>query len=139
MRSERRGKTEEEQQREKQKQRQCTSTWQTLMHFDVWAMAYHALQQRRGQRYGLTSTAIRSVPSTTKPIALAKQATATPPLQVRPCVPRRPGKPLAPSGSRSVRPKRDLSCTKPCYPARFPISPISPNHRFSHSPGCDPP
>ena len=37
--------------------------------------------------------------------ALAKQAAATHPLQLRPSVLRRPGEPLAPLGSRSVRQK----------------------------------
>ena len=39
--------------------------------------------------------------------ASAKQAAATHPLQLWPCVLRRPGEPLAPSGSRKVRPKGD--------------------------------
>ena len=58
-------------------------------------MVYNNVQAKRP---GLTSTAMRKRPFHDKADALAKQAVGTRPLQLRPCVLRRPGEPLAPSG-----------------------------------------
>ena len=68
-------------------------------------MVYDVLQQRTGQtlwshRYGPNP----QCPFNDKD-ALAEQAAATHPLQLSPCVLRRPEEPLAPSGSRNVWPK----------------------------------
>ena len=82
-----------------------TSTRQKLMHCDIWAMVYDVLQQRTGQTLWSHQYDHSRCPFNDKADALAKQAAATPPLQLGPCVLQRTGEPLAPSASRNVRPQ----------------------------------
>ena len=84
-----------------------TSTRQKLMHCDIWAMVRDVLQQRTGQTRWSHQYGRNQCPFNDKADAFGKQAATTHPLQSRPCVLRRPGEPLAPSGSRNVRPKRN--------------------------------
>ena len=72
------------------------------------AMVYEVLQQRIGRRSWSHQYGHNQCPFNDKADALAKQAAATHPLQLRPCVLRRLGESLAPSGSCSVQPKRDI-------------------------------
>ena len=81
------------------------STPQQLMHCDIWTMVYDVLQQRTGQTLWSRQYGHTQCPFNDKADALTQQAAATHPLQLRPCVLRRPGEPLAPSGSRNVRPQ----------------------------------
>ena len=96
---------------------------------------HDVLQQRTDQmlwshQYGHDQCAFKD-----KAEALAQQAAATHPLQLRPCVLRRPGEPLAPSGSRSVRPKgnaagvdeqQSVSAPRQSGTLRRPRDPLGP-------------
>ena len=75
------------------------------MHCDVWGMVYGVLHQRTGQTLWSHQYDHTQCPFDDKADALAKQAAATHPLQLRPCVLRRPRESSAPSGSRNVRAK----------------------------------
>ena len=71
-----------------------TSTWQTLMHCDIQArVVYDVLQQRTGQMPWSHPYGHDQCPFNDKTDALARQAAATHPLQLGPCVLRGPGEP----------------------------------------------
>ena len=84
-----------------------TLTRQKLTHCDIWVMVYDALQQRTGQMLWSHQYGHNQCPFNDKADALANQAVATHPLQLRPCILRRPGEPLAPSEFSNVLPKRN--------------------------------
>ena len=74
------------------------------MHCDIWATGYDVLPQRTGQTLWSHQYGHNQCPVNDKADESDKQAAAMHPLQWRPCVLRTPGEPLAPSGSRNVRP-----------------------------------
>ena len=76
-----------------------------VKHCDAWAVVYGTLQQRTGQTLWSHQYDHSRCPFNDKSDAVAKQAAALHPLQLRPCVLRRPGEPLAPSGSCNVQPQ----------------------------------
>ena len=66
--------------------KQWRSTRQKLMHCDIWAMVYDVLQQRTGQTLWSHQYGHNQCPFNDKADALAKQAAATHPLRLGPCV-----------------------------------------------------
>ena len=84
-------------------QQRAQATNDQLMDCDIWAMVHDLLQHRAGQALCSHQCGHDKYPSNNKADALAKQATATHPLQLRPCVLRRPREPLASSETRIVR------------------------------------
>ena len=92
----------------------CSSTRQTLIPYDIWALAYDVLQQRTGQtlssrQYGHNQCLFNVMATTTRPLLL------------KPCVLRRPGEPLAPSGSHNVQPKRNAQGVPGVAVTRQPV------------------
>ena len=108
-----------------------TPARRSLMHYDVWALGYDISQQRTGQ--ALWSHRHDQTACLFNPKADASARQAADPLQLRPCELRRPREPLAPSGSRNVRPTRSAGGVQVDAPQQSPD--LAPQHAQAVPPG----